>query len=172
MNDDRPSLRHAGDAPSDPSPDSGGPAGTATVSEPELEALAQALAACAECGDAIALRGPLGAQQRHTEFAPELRVGIRLQGIAIEGQRLLVAPLPRQHRAQISPRMACRVVGNIFRCPHGHDLAAAIAALGAEIEQPVGRLDDVEIVLDHHHGVARLDQFVQHLQQLAHILEM
>ena len=36
----------------------------------------------------------------------------------------------------------------------------------------VGGLDDVEIMLDHHHAVALLDQPVQHLQQLADILEM
>ena len=29
-----------------------------------------------------------------------------------------------------------------------------------------------QIVLDHQHGVAGLDQAVQHLQQLAHVLEM
>ncbi|MCY4396736.1 MAG: tRNA (adenosine(37)-N6)-threonylcarbamoyltransferase complex ATPase subunit type 1 TsaE [Rhodospirillaceae bacterium] len=61
MNDDRLSIRSASAAPSGPPPDSGGPAGAATVSERELEALAQTLAACAQRGDAIALRGPLGA---------------------------------------------------------------------------------------------------------------
>ena len=37
---------------------------------------------------------------------------------------------------------------------------------------PVGGLDHLEVVLDHHHGVALLDQRVQHLQQLAHVLEV
>jgi hypothetical protein len=54
----------------------------------------------------------------------------------------------------------------------GDDLAAAVAAFGAEIDDPVGGLDDVEIVLDHHHGVALLDQLVQHFQQLGDIVEM
>lgn len=67
MNDDRPSLRHAGAAPSDPPPDCDGPAATATVSERELAALAHALAACAARGDVIALSGPLGAGK--TAFA-------------------------------------------------------------------------------------------------------
>jgi recombinational DNA repair ATPase RecF len=56
--------------------------------------------------------------------------------------------------------------------PVGDDLAAAIAAFGADIDDPVGGLDDVEIVLDHHHRVALVDQLVQHFQELAHILEM
>ena len=50
--------------------------------------------------------------------------------------------------------------------------AAAGAAVGAEIEHPVGSLDDFEIMLDHDHGVAGLDQAMQHFEQLAHVLEM
>ncbi|MCH8961576.1 MAG: AMP-binding protein, partial [Bacteroidetes bacterium] len=46
------------------------------------------------------------------------------------------------------------------------------AALRADVDDPVGGLHHVEIVLDHYDGVARLDQLVQHLQKLAHILEM
>jgi pSer/pThr/pTyr-binding forkhead associated (FHA) protein len=54
----------------------------------------------------------------------------------------------------------------------GDDLAAAVAAFGAEVDDPVGGLDDFEIVLDHHHRVAVVDQLVQHFQQLAHVVEM
>ncbi len=67
MIDDRLSIRSASAAPSAPLRDSGGPAGAATVSERGLEALARTLAACAQRGDAIALRGPLGAGK--TTFA-------------------------------------------------------------------------------------------------------
>jgi hypothetical protein len=56
--------------------------------------------------------------------------------------------------------------------PVGHDLAAAVAAFGAEVDDPVGGLDDVEIVLDHHDRVALVDQLVQHFQQLGDIVEM
>jgi hypothetical protein len=54
----------------------------------------------------------------------------------------------------------------------GNDLAAAVAAFGAEVDDPVGRLDDFEIVLDDHHRIALVDQFVQHFQQLGDIVEM
>ena len=54
----------------------------------------------------------------------------------------------------------------------GHDLAAAVAAFGAEVDDPVGGLDDLEIVLDHDHGVALVDQLVQHLQQLRDVVEV
>ena len=61
---------------------------------------------------------------------------------------------------------------DVFRRALRHDAAAAIAALGAEVQDPVGGLDHLQIVLDHHHGVARVHQGVQHFQQLAHVLEM
>ena len=49
----------------------------------------------------------------------------------------------------------------------GHDfLPAAHAALGAEVDHPVGSLHDVEIVLHHEHRVARLDEPFEHRQQL------
>ena len=56
--------------------------------------------------------------------------------------------------------------------PSAIDPAAAVAALGAEVDDPVGRLDDVEVVLDHEHGVAGVDQPLQHAEQPAHVLEV
>src|SRR6059036_2928262 len=43
--------------------------------------------------------------------------------------------------------------------------AAVVAALGPEIDDPVGGLDDVHVVLDDHHGIALIHQPVQHLEQ-------
>jgi hypothetical protein len=48
----------------------------------------------------------------------------------------------------------------------------ALTTLGAKVEHPIGGLDDLQIMLDHQHGIAGLHQRVQHLEQLAHILEM
>ena len=52
------------------------------------------------------------------------------------------------------------------------DQTAAGAAFGTHIDHPVGRFDDVEVMLDHDHRVAGVDQPVQHLQQVLHIGEM
>ncbi len=38
--------------------------------------------------------------------------------------------------------------------------------LWSQIHHPVRRLDRVEVVLDHHHGIPSIAQAVQHLQQL------
>ncbi|MBN8999180.1 MAG: hypothetical protein J0H54_07235, partial [Rhizobiales bacterium] len=51
-------------------------------------------------------------------------------------------------------------------------IGAAVAAFRAEIDDPVGRLDDLEIVLDHDHAVALVDQRMQHLEQLGDVVEV
>ena len=52
---------------------------------------------------------------------------------------------------------------------HGHHLSAARAAFGAHVDDPVSGFDHVQIVLNHHDGVARIAQLVQHLEQQLHI---
>src|SRR5688500_14204852 len=52
------------------------------------------------------------------------------------------------------------------------DLAAAVAALGAEVDHPVGGLDHVEVVLDHHDRVAVVAQLVQHGEQVLDVVEV
>src|ERR1051325_3394769 len=47
--------------------------------------------------------------------------------------------------------------------------AAAAAALRAEVDDPVGLGDDVEVVLDHDRGVAGVDEAVQDADQLFHV---
>ena len=47
----------------------------------------------------------------------------------------------------------------------GHDLAAARAAFGPQVDDPVGRFDHVQIVLDDQHRVAGIDKVVQHFEQ-------
>ena len=47
--------------------------------------------------------------------------------------------------------------------------AAAGAALGAKIDDVIGDLDDVEIVLDDEHRVARVHQPLQDLDELVHV---
>src|SRR5438034_11565486 len=51
-------------------------------------------------------------------------------------------------------------------------MPAAVAPLGAEIDDPVGGLDDFEVVLDDEDRVAGLDEGVQHFEELFDVLEM
>ena len=52
------------------------------------------------------------------------------------------------------------------------DLAALVATLRAEVDDPVGGLDDLQIVFDHDHGVALLHQRLEHVEQFADVFEM
>src|SRR5699024_2374736 len=54
----------------------------------------------------------------------------------------------------------------------GDDPPAAGAPVGTEVDDVVGRLDDVQVVLDDDHRVPLVDQPVQHLEQLADVLEV
>jgi hypothetical protein len=53
--------------------------------------------------------------------------------------------------------------GNLLRGAGDHDLAARVAALGSEIDHVIRRLDDVQVMLDQEHGVARIDDPIQRL---------
>ena len=48
--------------------------------------------------------------------------------------------------------------GDLLRGPLGDHLPAAGTALGPHVDQPVRGLDHVQVVLDHHHRVAGVDQ--------------
>jgi hypothetical protein len=64
------------------------------------------------------------------------------------------------------------VLHYLLRRADRHDLAARIAALGAEIDQPVGGADHVEVVLDHHDRVARGEELAERGEQLRDVLEV
>ena len=86
--------------------------------------------------------------------------------------RLLRCGAPPQQVAQILPGVALLHLGDVLGRALGDDAAAAVAALGPHVDHPVGGLDDLQVVLDHHHRVAGVGQLVQHLQQLGHVVEV
>src|SRR6267143_1331469 len=54
----------------------------------------------------------------------------------------------------------------------GDDAAATLAAFGAEVDDPVSLLDDVEVVLDDEHGVAEIDKALQDVEELSNVIEV
>src|SRR5712692_2854983 len=62
--------------------------------------------------------------------------------------------------------------GDEFGRALGDDAAAALAAFGAEVDDPVGLLDDVEMVLDDQHGVAEIDEALQDVEKFSHVVEV
>src|ERR1700746_2888966 len=82
------------------------------------------------------------------------------------------AGVARQHGAKVGPRPRRLARGDILRPPRGNDGPTPLSALGAEVDHPVGGLDDIEIVLDDYHGIAFITQPEQHLQQLLYVVEV
>ena len=66
---------------------------------------------------------------------------------------------------QQPPRKTPLTPHNILRRAHSKHHAAARAALGARIDQPVGGFDDVQLVPNHHNRVARVAQPAQYFAQ-------
>ena len=54
----------------------------------------------------------------------------------------------------------------------GHDLPAGVAAVGPEVDDPVRRLDHVEVVLDHQYGVPAFDESREDAEQPLRVLEV
>src|SRR6266571_6792532 len=77
----------------------------------------------------------------------------------------LLCPLGGKKLLQRTASMA-RAACGLLRRALEPDPAAGAAAFGTEVDDPVGLRDDVEVVLDHHRGVAGVDQAMQHADQL------
>jgi hypothetical protein len=68
--------------------------------------------------------------------------------------------------------MGSGIDGNLLRRALGDDLAAAVSALRAEVDDPVGGFDDIEIVFDDHHGIAVIAQLMQDSEQMVDVVEV
>src|SRR5688500_17803229 len=77
-----------------------------------------------------------------------------------------------EQRFQIAPRVRRLDLRHFLWCPGSDDRASTNSAFGPKVDDPVRRLDDVEVVLDHQHGVSAIDEAVQHFEQQPNILEV
>ena len=55
---------------------------------------------------------------------------------------------------------------DVFRRSGGDELSAPFASFRSDVDNPIGRFDHVEIVFDHQHAVAELDQAIKDVEQL------
>ena len=60
---------------------------------------------------------------------------------------------------------AVRLPGDLRRRARGHDPSAVLAAARAHVDHVVGIGDHVEVVLDHQHGAALVDEPLEDAQQ-------
>ncbi len=63
-------------------------------------------------------------------------------------------------------------LGQFVPACRGDDVAAVVAGFGPDVDDPIGGLDDVEIVLDDDDRVAQIDQAIEHVEQLGDIVEV
>src|SRR5260221_8134114 len=77
-----------------------------------------------------------------------------------------------QQPAQKLAGITLRGFGPCFRGALGHNPSATRAPYRTEINEPIGCLNHVEVVLDNQQCVAWSAEFEQHLQQLGHIVEV
>ena len=67
---------------------------------------------------------------------------------------------------QIAARDTPFTRGDLRRRSGGEDLAAAVAAFGAEVDDVVGGFDELDVVLDDDDGVAAVDEIAERLDEL------
>src|SRR5574337_1349261 len=60
----------------------------------------------------------------------------------------------------------------LLRPSRRHDLPPVVSALRAQVNNPVGRFDDLQVVLNHQDGVTDISQAMQDLQELADVMEV
>ena len=53
-----------------------------------------------------------------------------------------------------------------------YQAATFVSAIGAEVDDPVGTLDDLHIVLDNQYGMTSLDKRVKRVEQFLDVVEM
>ena len=61
---------------------------------------------------------------------------------------------------------------NLLRCPAGDHGSASVPALRTHVDDVIGSLDDVQVVLDDHSRIAALHQLAEDLRQLGDIVKM
>src|ERR1700690_49959 len=68
--------------------------------------------------------------------------------------------------------MRLRIASDLLGSSGSDDASTFIAALGAEIDHPIGGFHHIEVVLDDQHGSAAFDKFAKRREQLLNIIEV
>ena len=68
-------------------------------------------------------------------------------------------------RFVLPTRVAGGMLGDLFWGAAHHQFAALIAAIGSEINDPVGTANHIQVVLDHQNRVALIDEPLHHIHQ-------
>src|SRR2546425_8294892 len=87
--------------------------------------------------------------------------------------RRVIAPSGRSRDVpEIASRGRVGVASDVLRGSLRDDAPARVAGTRSHFDHPVGPLDDVEMVLDHEHRVAGVDEAVEHAAQRPDVVEV
>jgi hypothetical protein len=75
-------------------------------------------------------------------------------------------------RREVAAGVTLGGLGDVLGGTFGDDPAAAVAAFGAEVDDPVAGLDDIEVVLDDEDGVAGVDEAGEDPEEATHVFEV
>ena len=64
--------------------------------------------------------------------------------------------LTRKQPCQKTPGMRIRSIGHLLGCSCCNDLSPSVATFRAQVDNPVGCLDNIEVVFDHYNRVAMI----------------
>ena len=110
---------------------------------------------------------------RHAPGMPFLlsfRHNLRMTGRLLSG---LSTPDSRlKERFEVLPSIRAGLFDDLFGSALRYDFSSPHATFRPQVDHPVGRLDDLQVVFDHHHGVPLLDEAVEHFEQFAHVFEV
>ena len=62
--------------------------------------------------------------------------------------------------------------GDVLRGSLGNDPSACTSGVGPHIDNPVGTLDHVQVMLDDDYSVAGIDQAVEHVNQHSNVVQV
>src|SRR4051812_24429938 len=132
-------------------------------------AAAQSVSAAGEARRA-ASAGTISANRRAARRA--FRTAARLLDSVLPSRRVRMRPSFCENRTQVSSGVRRLHACDLLRRAHRDDRSAILAAFGPQIDDEVGRLDHVQIVLDHEERVPGLEQLPESRQELRDVVEM
>src|SRR5213080_3346401 len=87
--------------------------------------------------------------------------------------RRVIAPSGRSRDVpEVASRGRIGAASDVLRGSLRDDAPARVAGTRSHFDHPVGPLDDVEMVLDHEHRVAGVDEAVEHTAQRPDVVEV
>src|SRR5580765_5989363 len=78
----------------------------------------------------------------------------------------------RENLSKRASRVGRLDLRDTLRRPGRHDLTTRFAAIGSKVDEIVGRLDDIEVVLDHDQRVPRFDELAKRRQELRDVVKV